>query len=198
MRETTAEKAVNGQPELDLGIPRVRDVSSSAVVDPVDLSPIHGYERPAILSSASADWAANAPWSDAGRLILNPGKIVAKPRCIAVIQIGQPMPQETPVRRQAKASKSSTLSANSNNQPALHGVQAQRWLTARQATDRLGVCASTFERMIRKQVIPLYRVGPGGPRRFRIEDVDRAMIPEHDPDSRADTAAFISNTIKEG
>ena len=138
------------------------------------------------------------PGFDAGRLILKFGNIVASPRCIAVNQIGQPMPQEIPVRRSDKASKSSTISAISINQPSSPGAQTQRWLTARQATDRLGVSASTFERMIRKQVIPLYRVGPGGPRRFRIEDVDRAMFPGQSQEWRDELDAFINNQIKEG
>ena len=107
------------------------------------------------------------------------------------------MPQETPVRRSVKASKSSTLPAISINQPASPGVQTLRWLTAKQATERLGVSGSTFERMIRKQVIPLYRVGPGGPRRFRIEDVDRAMIRGQTSDLSADDD-LINSTISKG
>ena len=140
------------------------------------------------------------PGFDAGRLILNPGKIVAKPRCIAVVQIGQPMPQETPVRRSVKASKSSTLSTISTTTPAAAspGVQTKRWLTAKQASERLFVSASTFERMIRKGTVPLYRVGPGGPRRFRIEDVDQAMFPGRSQEWRDELDAFINNQIKEG
>jgi excisionase family DNA binding protein len=77
--------------------------------------------------------------------------------------------------------------------PAKPGVQPLNLLTAKQATERLGISASTFERLIRKKALPLYRVGPGGPRRFRLDDVDRALIPEQHPEPSADISPINNN-----
>ena len=119
--------------------------------------------------------------------------------------IGQPMAQDSHARREraqrCDGSNTSTpapaTSTTPNTAPIKPGIQTQRWLTAKQAIEHIGISLSTFERMIRKGTMPLYRVGPGGPRRFKIEDVDRAMIPEQNPDPSADIS-FITNHALEG
>ena len=97
----------------------------------------------------------------------------------------------------ANTSTPAPATSTTPNTAASTGVQTQRWLTAKQAIERIGISVSTFERMIRKGTMPLYRVGPGGPRRFRIEDVDHAMIPGQTADLSADLT-FITNHSQEG
>ena len=77
--------------------------------------------------------------------------------------------------------------------PAKPSVQPLNLLTAKQATERLGISVSTFERLIRKKALRLFRVGPGGPRRFRLDDVDRALIPDQKPEPSADISSINTN-----
>jgi len=112
------------------------------------------------------------------------------------------MAQDSHARREraqrCDGSNTSTPAPATSTTAASTGVQTQRWLTAKQATERLAVSSSTFERMVRKGTMPLYRVGPGGPRRFRIEDVDRAMYPGRSQEWRDELAAFIKYHTMEG
>ena len=124
---------------------------------------------------------------------------------MANVSIGQPMALDSHARRErakrcdgSNTSTPAPATSSTSTAPIKPGIQTQRWLTAKQAIEHLGISGSTFERMIRKGTMPLYRVGPGGPRRFRIEDVDRAMIPEKNPDKGADDDDLITNNAKEG
>ncbi len=72
-------------------------------------------------------------------------------------------------------------------------------LTARQVADRLAVSGRTVERLIISGILKLHRVGPRGPRRFRVEDVDRVLIPATSPEQCAvDLDAFITTQTKKG
>lgn len=81
--------------------------------------------------------------------------------------------------------------------PAPSGATPMTLLTVKQAAARLSVSVSTIERLVRNGVLPLHRVGPRGPRRFHLHDVDRALIPATCLDERdAGLDAFITATVK--
>ncbi len=66
-------------------------------------------------------------------------------------------------------------------------------LTSKQAAQVLSVSVRTLERLIKNGVLRVYRVGLNGPRRFRREDLERALIPDHTPDQAIDGLGnFIS------
>lgn len=52
------------------------------------------------------------------------------------------------------------------------------WLTRQQAADRLQVSIRTVERMQTGGRLRAYRASPGGPPRYRAQDVDAAMLPD--------------------
>lgn len=77
-------------------------------------------------------------------------------------------------------------------------VPPQRLLTVKQAAERLNVSTSTIERLIKSGVLPLHRVGPRGPRRFYVQDVDRALIPAQTPDQRTQDIYDFITSVQEG
>ena len=82
--------------------------------------------------------------------------------------------------------------------PGNTGIPTMQLITPRQAAARLTVSGSTIERMIRRGDLPLYRVGRGGPRRIKVQDVDRMLIPEQTQDEQDDLNSFITAQLKEG
>lgn len=76
------------------------------------------------------------------------------------------------------------------------GLSPMTLLTVNQAADRLTVSTRTIERLVQNGVLRLHRVGPHGPRRFHLRDVDRALIPADSVNEQAeDLDAFITASM---
>ncbi len=85
---------------------------------------------------------------------------------------------------------------NNTKEPAPANAHPLQLLRAKQTAERLNISVATLYRMVKTGVIRQFRIGPRGPCRFRLEDIERALIPKETPDRVADDLDdFISTSI---
>jgi excisionase family DNA binding protein len=70
-------------------------------------------------------------------------------------------------------------------------------LTMQETAAYLKVSAKTITRMIKKGLLPSYRIAGAGCRRFRQTDVERLLVPEPGQESQADDLDdFINSQLE--
>lgn len=84
-------------------------------------------------------------------------------------------------------------------EPSVTPPTVSSYLTTAEVAQRLRVCVRTVERIHGKGELTAYFIAGRGHRRFRADDVERLLVPEHHGvQQNADLDSFISSHIKKG
>lgn len=77
------------------------------------------------------------------------------------------------------------------------GDQPMTFLTAKEAAAILAIHVRTLERLVQRGSVRQYRIAATGARRFRKEDIERALIPSQTPDQHStDLHTFIQDSVE--
>ena len=88
---------------------------------------------------------------------------------------------------------SEARASSGNHSVATQQPDAAHLLTLQQVADYLSISTKTVRRLIRAGRLLGYRVGGSGPYRFRLEEVDRCLVPICDPGLDDDLDDFITD-----
>lgn len=85
----------------------------------------------------------------------------------------------------------------SDPSPSAAGKVFPQLLTAQQVADLLAVSVKTVERLMKQGKLPCYRLSDTRTRRFRLDDVQRLLVPSSSVDEEDEVLDdFITTNLK--